>query len=165
MLDINWHSLADTLGFVPHVFFDYDQAAALATHPVTPEVRESVCEARELGHMASFGFASDNPFVGVLSGMRSHADHIRTPFMDWKRLRIVTKANPQFFGAMLLDLGIDGSRTVMVGHDPIRDIENPQSVGITTIEVPELGSLADGILAHRGRRLIEPLAARLSNAA
>jgi FMN phosphatase YigB (HAD superfamily) len=153
VIDINWQMLCEEVGQPPTVLFDYDQAVAFATNPVLPEVRTSICEARDIGHIAGFGMASDNPFVGALSGIRSHADHIFGPFLAGKR--VVTKATPAFYERIINELNADPTSVVMIGHDARRDIANAQAVGIHTIEVPTLGTLMQGLRLHRGRRLVE----------
>ena len=156
VLDVQWHDLSEQVGAVPHVLFDYDQATALATNSVPNDVRETICQARERGHIQSFGMASDNPFVGMLSGMRAHADYIFGPFVVGGRL--VTKASPRFYQQIVDHMGVDPASIVMVGHCTRRDIANAQAVGINTIQVPPLGTLMEGVRRHRGRRIVSPLA-------
>ncbi|MCA9330223.1 HAD hydrolase-like protein [Candidatus Saccharibacteria bacterium] len=148
---INWTEIADTIGHPVNVLLDYDQAIALATQPVSQDVKTSICRARELGSIAKFGIASDNPLASTLSGMRSHIDYNFGPYINGARL--VTKASTLFYSRILDVLNIDPSCVVMVGHDIRRDIINAQEVGIATIRVPALGTLYQGLVANRGRQI------------
>lgn len=135
------------------MLFDYDQAVAFATNPVPPEVRTTICAAREVGLIAAFGIASDNPFARTLSGLQSHADHMFGPFRAG--IKVITKASPVFYQRIVHELDIDPAHIVMIGHDARRDIAHAQEAGINTIEVPALGTLMQGVKLHRGRRLVE----------
>lgn len=151
--NIDWIEVANALGRPVSVLFDYDQAIAPATNTVPSEVRNSIYQAREIGAIARFGIASDNPLAGTLSGMRRHSDYIFGPYI--KGARLITKASPLFYQRILDVLDADPSDLLMVGHDPLRDILSAQSVGISTIQVPPLGTLYQGLVAHRGRRLAQ----------
>jgi hypothetical protein len=95
--EIDWLEVADAFDRAISVLFDYDQAMALATNTVPSEVRNSICQAREIGAIARFGIASDNPLAGTLSGMRRHSDYIFGPYI--KGARLITKASPFFLSA------------------------------------------------------------------
>lgn len=148
---IDWLKVRDVLGRPVSVLLDYDQAMALATHEVPEPVSQAICRARDIGAIERFGIASDNPFAGLLSGMRKHTDYSFGPYVEGGRL--ITKANPLFYHRIIEELDIESSRLLMVGHDYRRDILNAQEVGISTIQVPPLGTLYQGLVAHRGRRL------------
>ena len=154
---INFDELAAHAGGPLHVIADLDHTLRIPSGNVDSSVTEHISAARVAGSILSFSIATDNVFGHYAPGASEVSDKIYRPFIHDKVF--VHKPHPAFYCRIVDDIQAPPSSILMIGNDPYNDIFGAKLVGITTMQVPSIGSsIPTEFLRrhkeHRGRRIL-----------
>ena len=154
---INFDELATHAGGPLHVVADLDHTLRIPSGNVDSAVSEHISAARVAGTIISFSIATDNLLCHYAPGAAEVSDKIYRPFFHHRVF--VHKPHPAYYSRIIDDLDVPPSSIIMIGNDPYSDIYGANLVGMTTIQVPSIGSsIPTEFLRrhkeHRGRRII-----------
>lgn len=156
-VEINFDELATHIGGPLHVVADLDHTLRIPSGNVDSDASAHISAARVAGSILSFSIATDNVFGHYAPGATEVSDKIYRPFFHDKVF--VHKPHPAFYCRIVDDIQVPPSSILMIGNDPYHDIFGAKLVGMTTMQVPSIGSsIPTEFLRrhkeHRGRRII-----------
>lgn len=154
---INFEDLAEHVGAPFHVIADLDHTLRVPSDTVDPLISDHVKAARAAGSILSFSIATDNLFGRFAPGATEIAEKIYRPFFHDRVF--VHKPHPAYYGRIVDDIKVPPSTIIMIGNDPYHDIFGANLVGMTTVQVPSIGSSIPTEFIrhhrhHRGRRVL-----------
>jgi ribonucleotide monophosphatase NagD (HAD superfamily) len=154
-LDVNFEGLANHVGSPIHVVADLDHTLRIPSDRLGLDVINHVSQARSDGVIESFNIGTDNIFGRYAPGALQIANRIYRPFVHDKMF--IRKPHPAYFGKIIDDIQVPPSTIIMIGNDNYRDIYGANQVGMTTVQVPPIGSsiLVEFARHHRGRRFMK----------